>query len=158
MSLLPANLSHRLIEGDLPWDRSIELHISDFLEKYTLHDSNWICLLADCAFDDAATAVIGFDPVWNSSVSSPTSICADWPILFIQFKCASAVRLSRFRNADGVQRGISCVDIEHISDEEVNTVITDHYGGTVSIRHFPLIKALARSPDERILELGGRDS
>jgi hypothetical protein len=153
VSTLSANLAHRILNDNLPWDRSVELHIDAFLEKYTLHDSLWIGLFADCGFEDAVIAVVRFDPVWNSSVSAPTSVCADWPLLFLRFKSASVIRLSAFRDIGGIQRGISGVDVEHLSGEEVRTVISDHYGASVSVQHFPLIDALALSPDENVLGL-----
>lgn len=153
MSLLSVRLAHRILEGDLPWECSVEAHIDSFLEKYTLHDSNWIGLFTDCAYEDTVIAIIGFDPVWNSSVSTSTSVCADWPLLFLRFKSVSAILLSRFRDNGGLQRGISCVDVEHLSDEEVRTVITDHYGASVTVQHFPLVNALVLSPGEDVLEL-----
>jgi len=106
MSRLSANLAHRILDGQLPWDRSVELHIDAFLEKYTLHDSYWIGLFADCAYEDVAIAAINFDPVWNSSVGTPTSVCADWPFLLLRFKCVSAIHLSRLRDIGPIQRGI----------------------------------------------------
>ena len=57
MSSLSATLAHRVIDGSLQWDRSVEFHIDTFLEKYTLHDSYWIGLFADCAYADTAVAV-----------------------------------------------------------------------------------------------------
>ncbi len=153
MSSLSANLAHRIIDGYLPWNRSVEFHIDGFLEKYTLHDSYWIGLFTDCAYADTVIAVILFDPVWNSSVSTPTPVCADWPLLFLRFKCVSGIHLSGFRDIEGTQRGISGVDVEHLSTEEVKTVINDHYGASVSVQHFPLIDALALSPDESVLDL-----
>lgn len=153
MSSLSATVAHHLIDGSLPWDRSVEFHIDGFLEKYTLHDSLWIGLFTDFAYSDTAVALICFDPVWNSSVSTPTSICADWPLLFLRFKCVSKIHFAGFRDIDGTQRGISGVDVAHLSAEEVRTVISDHYGASVSVQHFPLIDVLALSPDERILPL-----
>ena len=103
MSLLPANLAVQLMEGSLPWDRSTQLHIDTFLRLYTLHDSYWIGMHANCGWDDAAIAVIRFDPVWNSSVSFPTSLVADWPLLFLRFSCVNTIRLSGFRDNGGGQ-------------------------------------------------------
>lgn len=128
MSFLSANLAYRIIDGGLPWNRSVELHIDNFLERYTLHDSYWIGLFTDCAYADTAIAVICFDPVWNSSVSKPTSVCAEWPLLFLRLKCVGAIHLSGFRDIENIQRGIAGVDVEHLSTEEVRTVINDHYG------------------------------
>jgi hypothetical protein len=155
MSLLPADLAVQLIEGSLPWDRSTQLRIDAFLRLYTLHDSYWMGMHNNCAWDDTAIAVIRFDPVWNSSVSAPTSLVADWPLLFLRFNCVNTICFSGFKNNVGVQRGISDVTVEHISDEEVVTIISDHYGALVSLQHFPLIDALAVSASERILDLSG---
>ena len=131
----------------------MEFHIDSFLEKYTLHDSNWIGLFTDCAYADTAVAAVCFDPVWNSSVSTPTSVCADWPLLFLRFKCVGTIHLSGFRDIGGTQRGISGVNVEHLSAEEVRTVINDHYGASVTMKHFPLVDALVLSPDERVLNI-----
>ncbi len=121
MSLITLNLAHRLTAGSLPWECSTQLHINEFLELYTLHDSDWIGLYADCAYDDTSIAVVSFDPVWNPSVSQPTSICSDWPVLFLRFKCVSSIYLSGYRNIHGTQRGISEVSLEHNSEEELTT-------------------------------------
>jgi hypothetical protein len=115
MSLLSASLALRIIEGSLPWDRSVQLHIDGFLERYTLHDSHSIGLFTDCAFEDTVVAVICFDPIWNPSVGTPTSICRDWPLLFLRFTSVSAVRLSGFRDIEGTQRGISSVAVERLT-------------------------------------------
>jgi hypothetical protein len=151
--MLSTNLAHRIIEANLPWERSMEVHIDNFLEQYTLHDSLWIGLFTDCGFEDTAIAVISFDPVWNSSVSNPTSVCADWPLLLLRFKCVSAISLSGYSDIGGTQRGISSVNVEHKSDEEVRTVICDHYGASVALQHFPLIDALVFLADESVREL-----
>ena len=153
MPLLSANLAAQLLDDSLPWDRATQMHIDAFLKHYTLHDSYWIGLHAQCAWGDEAVAVLSFDPVWNPSVSLPKPIVSNWPWLFLRFNCVNTVRLSGFRDVKGVQRGISSVEVEHISDEEAATEFTDHYGGVVSLRHFPLVDALAMSPNEEVLEL-----
>jgi hypothetical protein len=142
-----------LVEGALPWDQSIQLDISKFLELYTLHDSYWIGLYTDCAYEDSSVAAIRFDPVWNSSVSTPTSFVADWPLLFLRFSCVSSIQLSGFRNIDGTQRGISGATVERLSEEEAVTEIVDHYGGTVRLHHFPLVDALLLAQGETVLKL-----
>jgi hypothetical protein len=153
MVMLSASLAERVLDASLPWEHSIQFHIADFLKRYTLHDSYWIGLLADCAFEDSAVAIIRFDPVWNSSVSAPTSRVADWPLLFLKFNCVSNIQMSGFRGAGQGQRGISDATFERITDEEVVTTIHDHYGGEVTLRHFPIIDALALSPGEEVLKL-----
>jgi hypothetical protein len=153
MSELSANLAAQLVDESLPWDRSTQMHIDSFLRLYTLHDSYWIGVHANCARGDTATAVFRFDPVWNPSVSRPTSFVSDWPLLFLRFNCVSSIRLSGFRDNGHVQRGISGVKVERISDEEALTVIIDHYGALVSLQHFPLIDALAMSDSQDVLEI-----
>ena len=155
MSLLSANLAARLIDGSLPWDRSTQLHIDTFLRLYTLHDSYWIGMHTNCGWEDTAVVAIRFDSVWNSSVSFPTSLVADWPLLFLRFNPVNTIRFSGFRDNGGVQRGISSATVEHVSDEEAITMISDHYGAFVSLQHFPLIDALAMSANEDVLELPG---
>jgi hypothetical protein len=153
MSLLPANLKLQIAEDSLPWNRSTQMHIDTFLRLYTLHDSNWIGLQMGCAWGDAAVAVFRFDPVWNSSVSVPTSLVADWPLLFLRFSCVNTIRLSEFRDNGGVQRGISGAAVESVSEEEAVTVITDHYGASVRLQHFPLVDVLAISATGDAIEL-----
>jgi hypothetical protein len=153
MSLLPTNLASRLIEDSLPWDRATQFHIRDFLEAYTLHDSNWITLHVHCGWEDSAIAIISFDPVWNQSVSAPTSHCADWPLLFLRFAWVSNIQMAGFSDIGGLQRGISSVSVEHISEEEVVTTILDHDGASVQIRHLPLVDALVMSCIEDVIQL-----
>jgi hypothetical protein len=153
MILLSANLSSRLIEDSLPWDCATQFHIRNFLEAYALHDSNWITLHVNCGWGDSAVAVFRFDPVWNQSVSMPTSNCADWPVLFLRFTRVSNIEMAGFSDIGGIQRGISSVSVEQLSDGEVNTTISDHYGASVRVRHLPLVDALVLSSSEEVIPL-----
>ena len=153
MSLLSATLALQIVEEYLPWERSNQMHIDTFLKRYTLHDSYWIGMQMGCAWGDVAVAVIRFDPVWNSSVSAPTSLVADWPLLFLRFNCVSTIRLSEFRDNGGVQRGISGATVSCVSEEEAVTVISDHYGASVSLQHFPLVDVLVMSANEDVVDL-----
>jgi hypothetical protein len=90
-------------------------------------------------------------------VSAPTSFVADWPLLFLRFSCVSSIQLSGFSNIGGIQRGISGASANRLSDEEVITDIADHYGGSVRMRHFPLIYALALTNDGQVLKLNGAE-
>lgn len=150
---LSENLAHAVLDDSLPWNHSLQSHIDAFLQKYTLHDSCWIGLHAYCGWEDAAVAIVSFDPVWNPSVSTPTSHVADWPLLFIRFNSVNTIRMVGFRDIGGTQRGISDVSVRHMSDEEAVTTILDHYGATVSFQHFPLINALAMSSDGVVIDL-----
>jgi hypothetical protein len=70
-----------------------------------------------------------FDPVWNSWVSLPTSLVSNWPLLFLRFNSYTLFVFRDSATICGVQRGVSSnVEVEHISDEEAVTVMSDHYG------------------------------
>jgi len=153
MSDISPELAVQLIDNSLPWDRATQMHIDAFLKRYTLHDSYWEAMQTNCAWADTATAVFRFDPVWNSSVSAPTSFVSDWPLLVIRFNCVSTIRLSGFKDFGRSPRDISDVAVEHISDEEVITVMRDIYGASVSFQHFPLIDVLVMSANEEVIEL-----
>lgn len=60
----------------------------------------------------------------DALASTPTSVRADWPPLFLRFTSVSAVHLSRFRDIEGTQ--------------------------LVSVQHFPLVDALVLSSDESV--------
>jgi hypothetical protein len=158
MSFPSVDLAHAIVDDSLPWDRSIQLHIDAFLRRYTLHDSYWIALHTNCGLDDTAIAAISFDPVWNPSVSTPTSHVADWPLLFIRFNCVNTIRMAGFSDIGGTQRGISSVEVDHLSDEETVTTIFDHYGASLSLQHFPLINALAMTNDGGVLGLSAESA
>ena len=150
---LPNDLASRIIEDALPWPDATQFHIDAFLQQYTLHDSYWIGLHVNCGSDDSAIATIRFDPVWNPSISQPTSLVADWPLLFIRFTCISSVQLSGFSDIGGIQRGISSVTVRPISEEEVVTTLHDHYGAAVTLQHFPLVEVLTMSPEGNAIPL-----
>lgn len=124
-----------------------------FLDRYTLHDSYWIGLFTECAWQDSSVLVLRFDPVWNSSVSAQTSAVANWPLLFLRLNCVTSIHLGGFRNVGGTQRGIGEATCTLSSEEEAVTTIDDFYGGSVRLHHFPLISALALTDDGTVLPL-----
>lgn len=151
--MISESIASQIVEGALRWDQGTNVDIIRFLKRFTLHDSMWIGLYTECAWQDTSVAVIQLDPVWNSSVSTPTSFVADWPLLFLRFSCISAIHLAGFSNIGGTQRGISGANAKFLSGEETMTEISDHYGGSVRLHHFPLIDALALSPEGLVLKL-----
>ncbi len=149
-----SDLATALVYDALPWSEGTQFHIDTFLQRYTLHDSAWLGLHINCASNDSAVAFIRLDPVWNSSVSPPTSTLADWPLLFLRFTCVASVQISGFRDVRGhFDRAISSASAEIISEEEVVTTFDDIYGGVVTLRHFPLVDALLVSPGGDVLRL-----
>jgi len=148
------DLASKIIDDALPWSEAPQFDIRAFLQRYSLHDSAWLGLHINCASNDSATALIRFDPVWNSSVSAPTSLLAEWPFLLLRFTCVSSIQLSGFADIRGAfDRAISSAAVEAISEEEVVTTLDDIYGGVVTLRHFPLVDALVLSPEGEVLRL-----
>ena len=151
--ILPPDIASMLIDGDMPWDRGTEFRAAAFLEHYTLHDSGWLGMHIDCGWHDTVVAAISFDPVWNRHIAQPTSLVADWPLLFLRFESVSSIQMSGFAEIGGIQRGISAVTVESVSDEECVTTITDHFGASIRIQHFSLIHGLLFSPAGDLLAL-----
>jgi hypothetical protein len=144
--ILPPDIASMLIDGEMPWDRGTEFRAAAFLEHYTFHDSGWLGIHVDCGWRDTVVAAISFDPVWNRHIAEPTSLVADWPLLFLRFESVSSIQMSGFAEIGGIQRGISTATVEAISDEESVTTITDHFGASIRIQHFSLIRGLLFSP------------
>jgi len=129
----------------LPWNEAEKWEIDSFLKSFTLHDSHWFGLHFDVAWEGSATAAIGFDPVWNKIGEQPASTCADWPTLFIRFPDTRQITRENYTDIGGVQRGISLVLTVLVEQGLVETAISDHYGGKISIRHAPRIFTLCYS-------------
>ncbi len=66
----PSWLWQNLFENDLPWHLARDYTVREFSEKYTLHDSVWITLTQDVAYENTAILVIRWDAVWL-----PDEIC-----------------------------------------------------------------------------------
>ena len=143
--MIPDRLAALLAQESLPWNEAEEWHIDEFLRAFTLHDSHWLGLQFDVAWDGFATAAIAFDPVWNKIGEEATSTCAKWPTLFIRFPNTQRVSKENYADVGGVQRGISEVTVKQAEDAAVETFISDHYGGRISIRHSPRISTLCYS-------------
>ena len=144
--IVPPDIASMLIDGDIPWKRGTEFRAAAFLEHYTVHDPKWLGMHVDCGWRDTVVTAISFDPVWNRHIAQPTFWVADWPLLFLRFESVSSIQMSGFAGIGGMQRGISAATVESVSDEECVTTITDHFGASIRIQHFPLIHGLLFSP------------
>lgn len=126
----PSWLWKTLFEDDLPWRQGKDYTIQEFSAKYTLHDSIWITLMQDIAYENTALLVIRWDAVWlPDKIHSSTSIVKDWPILFIKVEGVNQISFMRF-NEVNIQRGIDGDKIEEIEGKQV-WVIYDHYDASV---------------------------
>ena len=125
--------------------------MEECLRRFTLHDSHWLSLNINSGWGDSAVAVILLDSVWNPAVSNVPIQGANEPLLFIRFESVSSIRLSGFHQVGNVQRGISEVTVTVLSEEEVSTTISDHYGATILLQHFSLINILVMSSNGELL-------
>ncbi len=81
----PEWLGRMLLGHSLPWDNAQHTTMPDFLESYTLHDSNWIGLWSEGAIHECCV-IVAWDTFWtNGRVNYPSSTVAEWPILAIHF-------------------------------------------------------------------------
>jgi hypothetical protein len=140
--MLPESLAREIAEESVRWDLGQPFAIASFLDKYTLHDSNWIGMQLDTSLDGDATAIISFDAYWNKVGVQATPQCSEWPILLIRFSSLASINLSGYNDIGGISRGIHGAETEDVGDGTWKTVIADHYGGKVSIVHRDPVKAL----------------
>jgi hypothetical protein len=96
--ILPEKLAREIVEASIDWQNANVLDYKEFHQRFTLHDSNWVCLHVDIAWNGLATAVIKLDPVWNSIDVAKTSNCEEWPILLIRFPGLSSIEIQDYQN------------------------------------------------------------
>ncbi|HEV2798897.1 MAG TPA: hypothetical protein VGW12_00270 [Pyrinomonadaceae bacterium] len=76
-----------VVEDTLPWSEAKEYSFQQFSEKYTLHDSVWIGLFYDVAYENNVILAIIWDAVWlPDEIARSTSIVAEWPLLFVNIE------------------------------------------------------------------------
>ncbi len=150
--MLPESLARDIAEEAVPWDQGQVFAIADFLARYTLHDSHWIGLHLDTSWYGDATAIIAFDPIWNKVGVPGTPQCSEWPILLIRFSTVTSINLSEYKDIGGIQRGIAEAESGE-DDGRARTIISDHYGGKVTIVHQDPVKVLCFTATGERIEL-----
>jgi hypothetical protein len=129
----PTWLWQTLFEENLPWHLAKDYTVQEFSQKYTLHDSIWITITQNVAYENAAVLVIRWDAVWlPDEICQSTSTVKDWPILFVKVENVHQISFSGYRDIGGIARGIDGDEIEEIDGKQV-WVLHDHYGGKVDI-------------------------
>lgn len=154
--MIPDHLAALFAQEALPWNEGEAWEIDSFLKAFTLHDSLWLGLRFDVAWEGSATAAIAFDPIWNKIGEPATSSCAEWPTLFIRFPDTRRISKENYADIGGVQRGISEAGTRLTEEGVVETTISDHYGGRISIRHAPRISTLCYSARGDLMRLRKR--
>ncbi len=133
------NLDHpdwlylELVEDCLPWKQGKRMNFKAFNKKYTLHDSGWIGIFFNIAYERTATLAIQWDAVWlPNEIKQSTSVVADWPYLFIQLADIEQISTSNYIDIMGSPRSIAVCEVEEIEGKKF-LAIDDVYGGQINI-------------------------
>jgi hypothetical protein len=142
-----------LIEDGLPWQEGRKINFTEFNKKYTLHDSNWIGIFFNVAYNQTATLAIQWDAVWlPDQIVQSTSIVSDWPFLFIQLQNIEQFSSSNYVDIMGSCRSIANSEIEEIDGSKF-LAIDDVYGGQVNIIYRGNETFLAIEKNKNILSI-----
>lgn len=140
-----------LIEDNFPWESKSSLDLESFLEKYTLHDSNWVGLFLDVAFSQNAILGFQWDSVWlPDEIKVGTSHCDDWPYLFLKISNVEETSTSNFEDIGLTNRTIGNAELLKI-DGKTHLAIDDVFGGQVNIVFSGHCSILAMNPDKSVL-------
>ena len=81
-----------LINNLLPWQEGKEITFRDFNKRYTLHDSHWIGIFYDVAYEQAVTLAIVWDAVWlPDKIKESMSVVNEYPYLLIRLTSVDSV-------------------------------------------------------------------
>jgi hypothetical protein len=142
-----------LVEDSLPWEEGIKMSFTEFSQKYTLHDSGWIGIFFDVAYEQTATLAIQWDAVWlPDEIAKSTSIVSDWPYLFIKLKNIEQFSTSNYDDIGSLPRSIFGCELEEI-DRKKFLAIDDVFGGQINIIYQGEETFLAMEKDKRILSI-----
>ncbi len=146
-------LYRAVMQDTLPWGEGREYSFAEFSEKYTLHDSNWVGLFYDVAYEDSAVLAVLWDAVWlPKEVARSTSAAGDWLLLLVKVQKAWRVSTYGYADIGGIQRGIGGAEFKREKGTNLLTV-TDHYGGRVEIAFKGKLVFLALDAEERVLPI-----
>jgi hypothetical protein len=128
----PAWLGQSILWDEFPWEAARTCKVQEFLEQFTLHDSEWVTIYHDFAYENQSTLVIQWDAVWlPDEIAKSTSVVSDWPLLLIKLEGVKQISTLGHEKIGGT-RGISTAEVEEVENKIV-FVIHDHYGGSVEI-------------------------
>jgi hypothetical protein len=149
----PNWLYRELVEDYLPWEQGRKINFTEFNKKYTLHDSGWIGIFFNVAYEQTATLAIRWDAVWlPGEIAKSTSIVSDWPYLFIQLKNIEQFSPSNYDDIGSLPRSISGCEFEEIDGKKF-LAIDDVFGGQINIIYQGEEIFLAMEKDKRILSI-----
>jgi hypothetical protein len=143
----PDWLYKKLVEDDLPWTKKSDLDLGLLLSKYTLHDSYWVGIFHNVAFDQSVILAFQWDSVWlPDAVKEGTSHVDDWPYLFIKIEVVNEISKANFVDLNRINRAIGGAESMEI-DGFTHLAIDDVFGGQVNIVFKGKHSILALNPD-----------
>jgi hypothetical protein len=129
----PGWFYRELVEDYLPWKQGTKMNFKEFNKKYTLHDSGWISIFLNIAYERTATLAIQWDAVWlPNEIKENISVVDDWPYLFIQLTDIEEISTSNYVDIMGSPRAIAICEVEEIEGKKF-LAIDDVYGGQINI-------------------------
>ncbi len=150
---LPDWLGKSILSNELPWEAAQTYKVQEFLEKYTLHDSSWVTIHHEVAYDNHAILVLEWDAVWlPDEIAQSTSMVSEWPLLFIKIEGIKQISILGYKDIGGITRGIALAEVEEIDNKKV-FVIHDHFGGSVEIVFDGSSNFLALDRDKKALKI-----
>ena len=153
MGQYPGWLYQGIVEGSLNWGVAKEYSYREFSEKYTLHDSNWVGLFFDVAYESTVVLAFVWDAVWlPDEVAESTPLAGESPFLFVKAEAVSQVSTSGYKDVGGVSRGIAGAEVVEVGGKQL-LVISDHYGGGVEITFSGRLKFLAVDSEQNVLPI-----
>jgi hypothetical protein len=142
-----------LVEDYLPWEQGRKTNFTEFNTKYTLHDSGWIGIFFNVAYEKTATLAIRWDAVWlPDEIAKSTFIVSDWPYLFIQLKNIEQFSTSNYEDIGSLPRSISGCEFEEIDGKKF-LAIDDVFGGQINIIYQGEETFLAMEKDKQVLSI-----
>lgn len=149
----PTWLYQELIDDLLPWQEGKGMTFRDFNKRYTLHDSYWVGIFYNVAYEQAVTLAIEWDAVWlPDEIKKSTSVVDDWPYLLIRLTGVEQVSTANYTDIEGISRAIAGNEFEEVEGKKF-LVIDDVYGGQINIIYKGQEIFLALEKDRSILKI-----
>lgn len=149
----PDWLAEAVIEDDLPWTEFKKMPMQQFLDNYTLHDSEWVKLIIDNSNNHDILVVLSLDPNWiPDRPVKLSSYVNEWPILFISITEVVTVRMDNFINSINSARTISVAKL-YESYNTYKLVIEDIFDGKTEIEYIGDESFLLLSSEKELINL-----
>jgi hypothetical protein len=130
----PGWMYRALVEDDLPWKCAKKMEFNEFDTNYTLHDSHWIGIFYNVAYQQSATLAILWDEFWlPNRIKETISPNSDRTFLFIKLTSVQEISTSNFDSSFvSFQRCIASWSVQIINGQKILGV-DDVLGGQVNI-------------------------